>query len=542
MQKDVIYIDVDDDITAIIDKVKSSSHKIIALVPPKRTGVLQSAVNLRLINRAASQKDKRLVVITGDSALAGLAAAASIPVAKNLQSKPELAEITALSVDDDDDIIDGAELPVGEHAKQAGDNGKDPSAASDVASAGLVSANETRKATPPKDGKTPKTKAKKGVVPNFDKFRKKLVLIILAVLLLVGFLVWAIFFAPQARVTVSTRTTDTAVSQQVTLDGSADTSATNSLIRATTKSETEDVSANITPTGERNVGERAKGVVTFSTDSNSRLLRGVTIEAGTELTSSSGASYTTDSTIELSVFNSSDSTGITATEPGENFNGANGRASGGPNGIDAEITETTSGGTDKTVKVATSGDIEKARAAARAKVDQDAAREALVEQLGDGYVVLGENLQVDTSKLKSSVKANQEVSGTATYGGEVTYTLYAVAESELDDYLKSVIEQQIDNLDEQRVYESGAQDVQFTNVDRTDGGLRATLETNGKIGPKIEEDQVKEAAAGKRIGDIKSSIESINGVESVDVNLSPFWVTTAPDNHEKISVEFRLNE
>ena len=215
MQKDVIYIDVDDDITAIIDKVKSSSHKIIALVPPKRTGVLQSAVNLRLISRAANQKDKRLVVITNDAALSGLAAAASIPVAKNLQSKPELAEVAALSVDDDDDIIDGAELPVGDHARQAG--GKDPAAASDVASAALVTANETRKAAPPVGGKQPKVKAKKGMkVPNFDTFRKKLFLIIVGVLLLIGFLVWAIFFAPQAKVSVSTET-DSTISQQVAL-------------------------------------------------------------------------------------------------------------------------------------------------------------------------------------------------------------------------------------------------------------------------------------------------------------------------------------
>ena len=55
MNKDVIYIDVEDDITAIIGKVKTAKEKIVALVPPKRVGVLQSAVNLRLLGRAAEQ-------------------------------------------------------------------------------------------------------------------------------------------------------------------------------------------------------------------------------------------------------------------------------------------------------------------------------------------------------------------------------------------------------------------------------------------------------------------------------------------------------
>jgi len=58
MQKDVIYIDVEDDITAIIGKVKASEHKIVALVPPKRIGAIQSAVNLKLVLRAADYQQR----------------------------------------------------------------------------------------------------------------------------------------------------------------------------------------------------------------------------------------------------------------------------------------------------------------------------------------------------------------------------------------------------------------------------------------------------------------------------------------------------
>ena len=64
MKKDVIYIDTEDDITSIIEKVKASSEKIIALVPPKRVGVLQSAVNLKLLQKSAEADDKRIVLIT----------------------------------------------------------------------------------------------------------------------------------------------------------------------------------------------------------------------------------------------------------------------------------------------------------------------------------------------------------------------------------------------------------------------------------------------------------------------------------------------
>ena len=87
-QKDVIYIDVEDDITSIIGKVKASKESIVAIVPPKRTGVLQSAVNLRLLARAASNSDKKLVLVTSNQALTHLAANARMLIAKSLQSKP----------------------------------------------------------------------------------------------------------------------------------------------------------------------------------------------------------------------------------------------------------------------------------------------------------------------------------------------------------------------------------------------------------------------------------------------------------------------
>src|SRR4051812_18018857 len=158
MNKDVIYIDVEDDITAIIGKVKDAKEKIVALVPPKRVGVLQSAVNLRLLARAAGQVDKHLVLITSNAALGALAAAAKVPVAKNLQSKPELAEFSALDIDNGDDVIDGAQLPIGDHVRTGDAAGLGSVAFTDPAIDAAVrenAAEETTKAMPPLAGQTP---------------------------------------------------------------------------------------------------------------------------------------------------------------------------------------------------------------------------------------------------------------------------------------------------------------------------------------------------------------------------------------------------
>lgn len=540
MQKDVIYIDVEDDITAIIGKVKSSKSSIVALVPPKRIGVLQSAVNLQLLARLATRDNKRLVVITGNQALAGLAASAKIPVAKSLQSKPELAEIPILDVDNGDEIIDGEQIPVGEHASQA-----EPKPVS-AADGPLTS--QITPAAPPAAGSVAKPKVKKGSkVPNFDTFRKKLLLIGSAATLLIVFLIWALFFAPRATVVLAARTVDAAINQPVTLSTSAETAAEDNIIRATSEQFTQDVSVDFSATGKKDVGEKATGEVRFSNSTRNSQ----TLTAGTQFTTN-GLTFKLQSSVTVPAESlgydcpglrcaGSAKGQVEAAEPGEKYNAAEGNLSGSPDGITARFTDATTGGTDKTVTVFSRSDIDKAKAAAEKEIDETAAQSALKNQFEKGVIVIEESLQIGKSDLRTEAEVDEEGSS-STYGGTVTFTMYAVNNEELKNYLSAVIEEQFDDKDEQRVYESGADDAKFSEVKSSDNGLSAQISTNGKIGPKIDDDKIKEQARGKKYGEIQSSLESVNGVSDVDVKFWPFWVSTAPDNVKKISVEFNLDE
>src|SRR4051812_15266916 len=86
--KDVIYVDVDDEITSIIDKLENSENKVVALVLPKRAASLQSIVNMKLLKRSADNASKNVVLITSEAALIPLAGAAGLHVAKNLHTAP----------------------------------------------------------------------------------------------------------------------------------------------------------------------------------------------------------------------------------------------------------------------------------------------------------------------------------------------------------------------------------------------------------------------------------------------------------------------
>lgn len=536
-QKDVIYIDVEDDITAIIGKLKESKKAIVALVPPKRIGVLQSAVNLRLLARAAGQQDKKLVIITGNAALSSLAASAKIHVAKNLQSKPELGEIAALDIDNGEEVIDGAQLPIGEHAKQAAMGDEDIEEATAMGAAAVAGASQN---TP--EAGTRISKRRKSKVPNFDSFRKKLFIFGALGAILIAFFVWAVRFAPHATVYLSTRTTSASVSQQLTLGPDLKTDITKNTIKAEVKTTTDKVSIPFDATGEKNVGEKATGTVTFSTGSIFAL--GSEIPVGTEITSDGGKTYITDESVTISLANYTGApVGITAGKPGVDYNDASGTADGAPNGISAEITTATSGGTDKIVPVVTKDDVEKAKKQIDDNIDEGVARQELSKEFGEGYVVIADSFQTDTSKIKTNVAVGSEAKGgEAALEGNVTYTLYALSNAELEKYLQEVVVQQIDNPDEQKVYDNGLDSASFTNVQPGSDTISAALTATGEIGPEIDESEVRQVATGKNFGEIQQALEAITGVDNVDTQFSPFWVTRAPDNADKISVEFRLNE
>ena len=545
MNKDIIYIDVEDDITAIIGKVKQSREKIVVLVPPKRIGVLQSAVNLRLLSRTTTQSGKHLVLITTNGALTALAAAAKIPVAKNLQSKPEIGAAPDEDADIEEDIIDGSQLPVGELARTA-DRGTAFTAVSPAVDEAVRenAAEEKGGRTAPVRSRPVRTKS--GVkVPNFDSFRKKLLLIGAGGLVLIGFLVWAIFFAPRANVVIAARTTDTPVNARVTLDPAATTTLQEGLLKSTTKQTKKDQTVEFAATGKKDVGNKATGSMKLTRTSPSATP--VTVPAGTEFTASgltfvSTQAATLTSQLTPSGFDPGSATvAVQATDIGDNYNlSARGYTS-SVSGVNANGTDM-AGGSKKTVTVVSADDVQKATEQL-AEQKTDDIKKDLAKQFDGTFVVVDQSFKIDQANPSSAPAVDQEsTDGKARLTSSVTYSLSAVAKSELKVYLDDYFKAQLKDKDDQRVYDNGSGEAKLSNISVVDGGkFGANLVANARIGPKISDDEVKELAAGKRYGDIQASLEAIQGVESVDVEYSPFWVTSTPNDVKRISVEFKLS-
>ena len=541
MNKDVIYIDVEDDITTIISKIKASKERIIALVSPRRIGVLQSAVNIRLLARAATSADKRIVLITNDSVLAGLAATAKIPIAKTLQSKPEIAEIPVLKVDDDNDVIDGGKLAVGDMA----DSAKRSKKSDEDSAVDNVIADANKKESKGLDSL--KKMVKKPKVPDFNTFRKKFLLIGGSTLLLIVFLVWAIWFAPHATVVISAKTTSMTVSDTVSLNETATTSAKSNVIKSVKKELAKEVSVEFSATGKKNVGEKATGVVVFSNSSSSS----VTISAGTIL-KNSGLSYTLNSSVTVPGATlgwscpgykcpGSASGSITASEGGAQYNAATGSMSISVDDISASLRSATSGGTDKTATVVTASDIESAKSKLSEK-KIDGLKEQLLSSFGDSATVITESYVENRSDPSSSVAVDGEATGAVTLKSTITASALAIDKNELKNFVEAKLKEEISGKKSQRIYDNGVSKVAFSQFSKAHNAQTVRLTTNGKVGPDIKEANVKDQAKGKSYGEVQSAIESIEGVEDVDVKFSPFWVKSVPKDINKINVEFKIKD
>lgn len=200
------------------------------------------------------------------------------------------------------------------------------------------------------------------------------------------------------------------------------------------------------------------------------------------------------------------------------------------------------GGSKKEVKVVTAADIKKATSQLTEQSDEEVKKQ-LASQFDDTVIVIDETFTADQGDVVSTPAAGAEASdGKARLTGDITYTLTGVEKGEIALYLDEYFKKQLEGKDDQRVYENGSNGASFTSVAKSEGAFSATITATAKIGPKINDDEIKEVTKGKRYGEIQSAIESKEGVEDVDIKYWPFWVSSAPNDTKRINIEFKLNE
>lgn len=64
--KKILYIEIDDEVTTLYDKLAKLKFKNVYLVIPQRAVIFQSAINLKILKRKAEDLDKKIFIVTND--------------------------------------------------------------------------------------------------------------------------------------------------------------------------------------------------------------------------------------------------------------------------------------------------------------------------------------------------------------------------------------------------------------------------------------------------------------------------------------------
>ncbi len=563
--KDVIYIDVDDEITGIIDKVRGSGQKIVALVLPKRATVLQSIVNMKLLKRAAEEAQKNIVLITSEAGLLPLAGNVGMHVAKTLQTKPEIPEGPGaqdnqpLAVDETDADTDVDDEPleddvsvdkartVGELAMgttveddlddtiemdDEDEDQPDPEVSDGVGSAAVAAKKSKDK--------------KKFSVPNFNRFRLLMLLGIPLVILLIigGYVCLAVL--PKASVVIQTDSQAINSSAVLTLKTNPDTKLDipGGVVPATVQSTQKTLTQQVDATGQQNNGVRATGKVTLALGDCS--VPSVTIPAGSAL-AASGLTFITQESATLSSVKigsqcknssfpnfSTATVDVNAQTGGAQYNlAATNYTVPGFSNVSGSGTAM-AGGTDNITKIVTKADIDNATQKIGAQDTTTLKTQLQTTLATKNLIAITETFNAAAPETKTSVNAG-DAADNVTVTQTITYTMLGVTQSDLQKLVAADVDKKIDTK-KQSILDYGLTSSVYGLQSQNPDGASVTFQTTVVAGSNLNVAEIKSQIVGKKAGDAKSIIKQNPGVKDVTVSYSPFWVSSIPGKTSKITI------
>jgi hypothetical protein len=545
MAKGTVYIEADDEITTVIDKVLSAKEDIVAVVLPKRASVFQSVVNLKLLKKASEEAKKRVVLISSEPAIESISAVAGMHIAQSLSSKPFVPKrakpASSETISSKElDVVDNSAVDAPEES-----SGTDENPESDTIELDNTKdkAEELPEGTLALAGGAKAVKKSRFKIPDFSSFRLRLALGITAFVLLIVGWVFGFVILPKATITINTDTS----SQPVTMNFIARADITDINLETgelpAKKAEiSKEDKVTVPATGQKNVGEKASGTMTITNcnvDDES-----VTVPAGTAF-SNGGLSFSTTEEVTVSASNftgggickkdKSAVVDVLANESGSKFN-LTARTYTTSNGDLSGSGSSMSGGTDAVVKVVSDEDVNKAKEQLKGIATATAITELNQNLTSQQLQALPETLEESAPAVKSSIAVGAEASE-FTVTQTVKYSMLGISSSDLGTLLDNRIAKSLEGQTDKNVRSNGLGTAVYRLATKASADNQTiTLDTIAVLGPEFDENAIRNEVAGKKRGDIEKMLESREGVRSVGVEYSPFWITTTPKSADKIKI------
>lgn len=563
----VLYIEIDDEITSVAEKLRETTQEEVTLVIPKGAVLMQSVVNLRLLKRISGKLKKKLAVVAADPTSRNLIARAGLVLQRNvsdafpshadgdIQEAPRPVsrtltieadgvsggkeeKIAVKEYGEDEDVEPTKEKAIEKVAVIAKKTPKVPERNIYSPRKTIDDSERSKKIQAIRAKRTIDT-SKSRLPRNFARFAilfGGVAAIIVVVILMMTL--------PKATITIIPKTEATSDTINVGVLATGKPQASLNQVEGKFIETTKTDSKNFQATGQKDFGKSAAGNVSFSNlfSSNAE-----TLPAGTKLKTSDGKIYTLDAPVTIpgaTVQGGSLVAGVatgkaSAEKTGESFNtGTVGLTIPSlPANKQAKITVASSGfsgGSTDIKTVVSADDISKAKTATESEA-QDQAKADLKLKVETGQILKDEALTLKITESKSLVSQDAQASGfdySVTVRAQgITYEEKVVKEAAISA-LSSKLQGQKTLLESDKGNFSYA--VKKLDIENKTMLIATTVQK--KAVPNIDLSKTPETLAGKTDSEIRGYFATIPEVDNVRIVFWPFWVKHAPRNASRTTI------
>jgi hypothetical protein len=544
--KAILYLEADEEIPSVIDRLREEKSSSIMMVIPKSSILLQSVVNLKLILRLSQKLKKTIAIVSHDPIGRNLAAQVGIPAFDSVNAKmPVLAPIGPQP--DSQDVMEvnlsgkekEAEPPVRVNHFQEDEpvdneiDERDEDLSQDEMEPAEVAASEIVDEPQPEVIKPIEAKPLNEPYKVKKENRKKFGLLWAALCSLLVIIIAVVIFYPKATLSLTVKGDPFEGSVDIVADkNQKETDINNGIIKATTKEVTEEKSQSVNATGTKDIGEKAAGEIDFynnySTDPQQ-------LPAGSRLSKDSKTFITTEditipgATLSLSngqiATNPGHTTGkIEATGAGEDYNVSPGQytisdySGSKQSKIYGQSDKQLTGGSSKQITVVSQEDIDKAKDSISKDLLSDGKKD-LTDQL-DGLTLLDEAIKSEVISSKSDTAVGDEANS-FNLDVKIKVTGLAFDNSSFRTIFLNKINQQVPDDKELLLEDKDQISTEVKDYDSAKGLATITGKISTKVGPKVNQSNLKAAITGKTKDQALKKVKSTEGIEAASISLKP---------------------
>lgn len=514
--EETIYLETDEEITSVIDKLKSAESKSVKLMVPRGATILQSVVNLRLIKEEAYKLKKEIAIITSDKIGRRLASQVGLPVYEDashplapepLPSTPQPEEVVEIDMSKKkttlpkDIKVHYYREPV--EVKAPFQLKKRPV--------------EVTEPTPPPPVTSP-------IKPVSQKRKFPLIWVVSIILILgLGLVLTDLLLS---LVKVSLRVPAEPIEKAIELE-ITDRIAADQLEEGKIKGEFLEVekvkNQTFEATGKKNVGEKATGTLNVFNEA------GVdqTIEKDTTLKASPGQIFkaTEAATVSKATLNPAGdkiagktSLKVIAEETGKGSNLSESTTYQVVGKDRLSASGKTSGGSDKEVKVVLENDLK----SASEKLASDLADETLSElkQKAKTLFIIEGGTENEIMESYFSQKAGAESSNFEAKVKIKARTL-AFPEESLREVTLNLVSKELPQTKALVLGESDTISTKITELNLNEGKMVLQVILKAHLADKINEEELQTALKGKSLIQAQEILEELPEVQSVEIQRTP---------------------